>query len=277
MQPTIKHMNKAELLHNTKCQQLIDDIKVVEELISGFGFLQFGRDFILCDKWSFSLQSLIISIELTVGNIISCCENACVADANTLLRKFRDDLFFYLYIVVFDSRQKLEMPSDIQKMRKNISRWIQNDLNNLSIQEVLKVVGKSPQLRDVIAIYQLQKSFDAIGERLNNFVHGNGYAYYNRNIMEYKDNELFGYLKTLSDDMKYVTMSFLFLLILCSPLSIMATDYIDYLEFGETPPEDSQYWVAPFIEKFISENSDIIDENCYKYLAENTSMHFDSR
>jgi len=69
-------------------------------------------------------------------------------------------------------------------------------------------------------------------------------------------------------------MTFLFLLILCSPLSIMSTDYIDYLECGQTPPNDSQYWVAPFIEQFISEHSNLIDENCYKYLIENTSMQF---
>ena len=35
-----------------------------------------------------------------------------------------------------------------------------------------------------------------------------------------------------------------------------------------------QYWVAPFIEQFILENINLIDENCYKYLLENTYMQF---
>jgi len=272
---TIRKNNQKRLQQDSRCQELIADIKAVEKLIDSFGFLQFGRDFIFCRKWSFSLQAIITSLELTIGSIIMCCECACIADANTLLRKYRDDLFFYLYIVVYDSNKKLDTPFATTDMEENISLWIRNDLNNLSIQDVLKAIGTSPQLRDAVATYKLQKSFNAIGERLNNFVHGNGYTYYNRNIEVYNDNELCGYLKALVYDLRYVTMAFMFLLILCSPLSIMSTDYIDYLEFGETPPEDSQYWVAPFVGRFISENSSLIDDNCYKYLLENTSMQLD--
>jgi hypothetical protein len=28
---------------------------------------------------------------------------------------------------------------------------------------------------------------------------------------------------------------------------VMASDYLDYLECDLTPPENSQYWVAPFV------------------------------
>lgn len=83
-------------------------------------------------------------------------------------------------------------------------------------------------------------------------------------------------MKVFVDDMKYITVTFLFLLILCSPLSIMSTDYIDFLDFRENPPEDSQYWVAPFIEEFISKNINLIDENCHRYLKENTDMQFNT-
>lgn len=276
MEPTIKKLNQAEIQKDIKCQKLIDEMKTVEEFISSFGFLSFGRDYILCKNWSFSLQAIITSVELTVGNIITCCKCACMADANSLLRKYRDDLFFYLYIEVFDSNQKLAIPNNATKMEKNISRWIQNGLNNLYIQDVLKALGTSPQLKEAVTAYKLQKSFEGIGKRLNNFVHGNGFAYYNRNINAYKADELHNYMKILADDMRYITVTFLFLLILCSPLSIMSTDYIDFLDCGDTPPEDSQYWVAPFVEQFISKNSNLIDENCCRYLKENTDMQFNA-
>ena len=36
--------------------------------------------------------------------------------------------------------------------------------------------------------------------------------------------------------------------------SLMASDdYIDYLDFGETPPENSQHWVTNFIQKSFDE------------------------
>ena len=51
------------------------------------------------------------SCELTADSIISCCESGCMADAYSLLRKYRDDLFFYLYIVVCSACNKLDSKS----------------------------------------------------------------------------------------------------------------------------------------------------------------------
>lgn len=147
MNPTIKKLNKTKLQKDIKCQLLIDELKAIEKFISSFGFLSLGRDYILCKNWSFSLQAIITSIELTAGNIITCCERGCMADANSLLRKYRDDLFFYLYIVAFDSNQKSEITNNAMKMEKNISQWINNGLDSLYIQDVLKAVGTSPQLK----------------------------------------------------------------------------------------------------------------------------------
>ena len=52
----------------------------------------------------------------------------------------------------------------------------------------------------------------------------------------------------------------------------MSTDYIDYLEFGLTPPDGSQYWVAPFVADYLKANIEMIDKNGYEYLKENTCM-----
>lgn len=276
MEPNIKQINYEVVHEDIKIQQQIKEMKTIESFISDFGFLSDGRDYVLCDKWSFSLQSIITSVELTAGNIIQCCENGCLADGNALLRKYRDDLFFYLYIAIFDSNQKLGNVKKSTEMGENISRWVQNGLNNLYINDVLRAIGTSPQLKEAVAIYKLQKSFDVIGERLNDFLHGNGIAYYNRNIFTYKNDDCYIHIKRLANDMKYITVTFLFLLILCSPLSVMATDYIDYLDYGETPPKGSQYWIAPFVERFILGNINLIDVNCYRYLKESTNMEFDS-
>lgn len=54
----------------------------------------------------------------------------------------------------------------------------------------------------------------------------------------------------------------------------MSEDYIDCLELNLTPPKDSQYWVASFVERFVKENISLIDTNCLDYLRENTIMQF---
>ena len=51
----------------------------------------------------------------------------------------------------------------------------------------------------------------------------------------------------------FVTCFFLVLLILVKPNLIGSTDYIDYFDIGVEPPDNSQYWIAPFVQEFIEE------------------------
>ena len=104
--PTIRQMNAELVERNSECQQLINGLRNIEEFLRDFGFLTFGRDFVIGTSVCFSLGSVITSLELTLGSVIACCESACIADANTLLRKYRDDLFFSLYISVYNSLDK---------------------------------------------------------------------------------------------------------------------------------------------------------------------------
>ena len=74
-------------------------------------------------------------------------------------------------------------------------------------------------------------------------------------------------MKKLGDNSNYMTVVFILLLILCSPLSIMAEDYVDCLDVNAVPPENSQYWIAPFVESFMKKNIALIDKNCFDYLG----------
>lgn len=64
------------------------------------------------------------------------------------------------------------------------------------------------------------------------------------------------------------------ILAIAAPVFVMAFDYIDALDCGCTPPQDSMYWVAPFVEKFMKENISLIDSNCYQYLKDCSIMQF---
>lgn len=268
--------NYSQIAENVECQKTILEFVKIEKFLSEFGFLSFGRDFILCQEKVFSLQRLAISVELTAGSIISCCKAGCMADANSLLRKFRDDMFFYLYIQVYDSiiKSGKDSPKALE-MEHNIQKWIENNLSNLQISAVMKAIGTEPRVQEAVKKYGLQSYFSKVGHRLNNYVHGNGISYYNCQITAYNPKELNKQLSETLRDMRFITVFFLFLLTLCSPLSIMSTDYTDYLDFDMAPPEGSQYWVAPFVTQFFKENLNLIDENCMAFLKNETCMSFD--
>ena len=53
----------------------------------------------------------------------------------------------------------------------------------------------------------------------------NGIAYYNRSVNSYKESILEKHISNLLQDMKFVTVTFLFLLTMFNPLFIMSTDY----------------------------------------------------
>lgn len=268
--------NNQILKENDDCQKSIDKLKQLEKFLSNMGFLSFGRDYIVCNKTIFSLQIVITSLELTMGSIISCCENACIADANTLMRKYRDDLFFYLYILMYDSLLKLGNTTEAsKKMERMITHWSRNELKNFNIGQVLQGIENADHLKSAVEMYDLKKSFDEIGKHLNNYVHGNGHKFYNKNVNAYSFAELAIEYKNIVENAKYITIVFLFLLTLCAPHLIMSEDYINYLDFNETPPEGSQYWVAPFIQQFIKSNISMIDENCIDYLKSTSLMQFE--
>lgn len=273
---SIRQLNQKMIAQDLECQKIIAEMHAVAKFLSDFGFLSFGRDFVLCGKYTFSLQMISTAFELTAGSIISCCESGCIADAYSLMRKYRDDLFFYLYIVVYDSCNKLNGKSPAtNQMEANIERWIKNDLDDLHIGTVLQAIGQFSRVRNAVQKYKLKSYFDTLNKRLNDYVHSNEVAFYNRNVNAYQGKTLQKQLEALLKDLRSITITFLFLLTLCSPLSIMSTDYVDCLDCNMTPPDGSQYRVAPFVTAFFKRNIDLIDESCMKYLHDNTLMEFE--
>lgn len=268
----MRNLNKSVIQESQSASFLLKQIKMIESFLSDFSFLVLGRDYFICKNYAFSLQRILVSSQATIGNIIECCNCFCLADAYTLLRKYRDDLFFCLYLVTYDATAKLGESKRTKKMETNIEQWCQDNLNNLNINEVLATIGTSEWLQKAVRKYDLQKSFNRIGMQLNNYVHGNGFSFYNTNIYSYDEKYIEEQLNAIVSMARYITTTFLFLLSLCSPHYIMSTDYIDYLEFGLTPPDGSQYWVAPFVADYLKANIEMIDKNGYEYLKENTCM-----
>ena len=268
---TLRQENKFDFFNYGKGREIINELYSLEKFLDDMVFISDGRNYACCHNMVFSLQRVLISAELTMGSIINCCEAACIADANTLLRKYRDDLFFYLYVTVYNEDKKIEGSNkEISKMEGKVSEWLDNGLKDLSIGTVLKAIKSSSVLIESVTKFELKQAFEKIGLKLNNYVHSNGYNYYNMSFNEYDDYAKI--MESLVNDAKFITVSFLFLLILCVPSSIMATDFTDYLDMGICSTADSQYLVAPFVEEFLYSHISMIDEKCLAYLKDRTSM-----
>ena len=273
--------NVRHVVCNINCMKLLNEVRATRFFFESFSFLQFGRDALMLTSPSsvpFSINGILMSAEQTLESLESCCEKGNFSDSYVLVRKYRDDLFFYLYILLVNKENienfmagLSESPRN-KKQAENINKWLANKLENLHISEILKYIASSQRLSEAVCKYNLKVSFDDIGKKLNNFVHANGISYYNKPFGHYRDDELMRTCEDLQNALDYITVTFLFLSALCNPLSIMSSDYTDYLDFGETPPDNSQYWVAPFVTDYFQKKISLIDKNGLKYLQNETGM-----
>lgn len=289
---SVRSKNQVFLMENSAFQNSLNEIWKLWSFISGYRtYIVLGRDFVwvhdvLQDPLSdvYSLQTFLRSAELTIGSIISCCESGCMADANCLVRKYRDDMLFCVYIAVLDANRRNHDTSEITKqMEHNFEEWAKNSLKRLDVfrsnkgsKRVVDSIIASPVIQAAEQSYGLKDFLGNLNQRLNNYVHGNGIDYYNGSILQLAGRAE-KQIEEIVKDLYSITTTVLFMLALCSPAFLASTDYSDYLDVGMTPPEGSQYWVAPVINDFFKENIDTLkgDINCIEFLKNTMQMEFD--
>lgn len=266
-------LKENKLLQSQSYLELDSTIKKIYKFMQNFSFLQFGRDTVITSStWIFSIVTILDSASKTLLSLLNCIKHVRFADSHMLIRKYRDDLFFYLYVVAVDGSRTFFDNATTSKHEENINKWKNSSLSNLLLKDILVYLSSRPQLEDAVKHFKLKNKFDHINKRLNNYIHGNGLMYYNYNCTIYSDETLSSILLTMKEYIVFITTTFAFLLALCKPLSIMSVDYMDYLDCNDIPPEDSQYWVAEFIVSFFEENGSVLGADCIGYLREKTSM-----
>ncbi len=252
----------------------LEEIKSFMEELSD---LLWGRVFALIDGQTLMPQTIINSTCITLESLINCVENARFTDANILLRKYRDDIFFFLYIICYvkDTNDNVdEKHLDARNIaKKRINSWKRNELKRLYFQGMFDYIKLNCFILE--EQFRIQEGFDDFKNKLNNYVHGNGKDYYNKRITQFDEGEFSNQLSGMAHNTAYITVAFLIFLIILAPHLITSSDYEDYLECDETPPDGVQYYVAPFVRDFILKNQEIIDKSILDYLRNNTFMIFD--
>lgn len=213
---------------------------------------------------------LISSSIYTLNSIKAVSKYGSIADSYTLLRKYRDDLFLYLYFLEVDNKFNI-LSNVTKKEEENIIKWNNNNLSDLDINEIFKYLGKNKKIFRMIKKYNLRDSWDELGKFLNNFVHSNGIDYVKKNYHEnidYKDE-----FKNLKSYLLEISLISITILILIKPTFIASSDYIDNLDMGIEPENGSQYFIAPFIIEFIDKHLEDRFVNLKMFLKDNIPMN----
>ena len=92
------------------------------------------------------------------------------------------------------------------------------------------------------------KRYKDIRQRCNDYTH---YNFYHNLIINDNQVHLENRVRTLdtfSKDIENILILHFTYLFTIKEDYMSSNDYLDYLEMGQKPPPDSQYWVAPFIQ-----------------------------
>lgn len=245
----------------------------------------------------------------TLKSILSCCKLGNFSDAHVLIRKYRDDLFQYLFILYaieqiesikykkydhlinemvecfknnLDNENILRIIERIlyeENKRNNthlengITAWFDNTLNDkiqkeyYGVQKYKNYLCKNDLVKKCFDLY-LNEIWISLNTELNNYIHSNGRNYVRNNIYNYlQNNNIEKMLDKTIKNIWQTTVCFLSIVILIKPNYIMASDIVDYLDCGLTPPEDSQYWVANAVQKYIDTYIIKINPKLKEYLV----------
>jgi len=186
------------------------------------------------------------SIQGTLESISTLLKNGRINDAYVLTRKFFDDVLTEIYIDVVREEKWHVFENPIVK---DVKDWINSKLKIPSIKNIKSKLKESKSTKDLYPYFGWETYLDDNRKYLNDRVHGNRFHSMLLNcntVMIDERQKQLDNIETLLTQIITIHISFIFHL---HPEYLMASDYTDFLDIGETPPKGSQYWIAPFAQE----------------------------
>jgi hypothetical protein len=281
-----------------------EEIDYLIEFFKSFSELMFynGRTMsFITDQKIFHLNNcLIASSAQTLRSIKLSCSIGGFSDANTLIRKLRDDLIQYVYILTIINMRKPFIEDDITNSKidnteecensfsnirfntvmtddeKAVSAWFSNTVSEiykhkkkLEFENYMKILKQNQNIAQILESYNLQKYWGVLRKKLNDYVHNNGVKFSVQNSIRINDKNLAIHLKNINIRASYISSFFIIALLMVDSSLISSTDYMDHLNCDSEPPEDCQYSVASFIQHFIDNKVNRLHPEMKQYLQDN--------
>lgn len=206
------------------------------------------------------------AIEGTLDSISILLTKGRINDAYTLIRKLFDDILLEIYIDV-TLKDKFSIDNFIVE---EINEWIQGKHRIPKTEKILKSLETSEKTKDLYPLFGWDTYLKKNRELLDDSVHSNRF-----NLMLLNCNKVYiegreRHLKNCEivlNQLFLLHVSFIFHL---NPQYLMASNYMDYKDAGQTPPTGCENWIAPFaqdvFDKVIKPHKNIseyIKRNCY--------------
>jgi len=228
--------------------------KKINELIQFYDSLSFNV-MSFCTSGTSAITNidtyLFSSLKGTLESIHDILIKGRINDSYTLLRKYYDATIIDVYVILY-----LDDHINVDNLIvKEVDDWIKGNKNPnfLKSRVVFKYIKDSDKVSVINELLNIDKRYDSIRVRCNDQTHYN--LYWNLLL---NDNEVYiknriQYLNTFEEDLDSIFILHFAYLFYINDHYMCSSDYRDSLEMGYEPDEDSQYWVASFVQNIFNE------------------------
>lgn len=205
----------------------------------------------------------------SIVSIKTILELGHITDAKVLLRNFFDETIINLYFIARLKKQDNDLlkviAKDISLVKGvkvedlydvNTSDWL-SDNKTKALQRALRYEEMVKCLKQEVCIAEFVEYLDShecekMREWLNDAVHLN---YYKAVLLNDGrlciDGERKSEVDRFKDAFDQIIMFHVICVFCLEPVYLMSSDYMDYLDCGDTPPDGCQYNVSPFIQPYL--------------------------
>lgn len=220
------------------------------------------RDILNLDTYVYS------SMQGTLESIHDILIKGRINDSYSLLRKFYDSTIINVYSSLYlEDKCSLDIFYVAQ-----IDKWIKGTDKLPKYGIMSQYIKDSPKLKAITDLLQQDQTYKDIRDRCNDHTH---YNYYDNLMLN--DNQIYSpdrlmALHTISSDLELIIIQHLAYIFSINDHYMMSSDYTDSLVIGVTPEEDSQYWIAPFVQDMFDKLIKTKRPDVAEQLKGNTTM-----
>jgi hypothetical protein len=189
------------------------------------------------------------SLRGTLGSIKDVLLKGRINDGYALLRKYYDSTIINIYASLY----LIDHFNIDNFIVTQIENWRKGTETIPEYRVISKYIKDSPRLKPINDLLQKDDSYKKIRTRCNDHTH---YNFYHNLLLN--DNEIYNpnrtkYLDVFSKDIEAIFIQHFAYIFYLNDHYMMASDYIDCLDEDIVPEENSQYFVAGFIQKVFDE------------------------
>lgn len=208
------------------------------------------------------------SIQGTLESIKMILAKGRINDSYALLRKFYDATIINIYTNLY-----LETKYSFDNfIVEDIDKWVKGKKSIPSFRVMSNFIKKVKSITDFTEMIYKDNVYVSIRKKCNENMHYNSYANLLLNDNEIHRSDRISNLNTFLKDLDNLFIQHFMYVFSIKGHYMMSSDYSDYRDMGMEPEEDSQYWVAPFIQKVFDEVVKINRPDIAELMKLKTSM-----